>query len=226
VHNLCPGSCSLTYITTTASAAARLLLLHLPLQEALLLLRPLTLAVRTLRTHVAGYKLALSVAFTLCFLPISNSNVCVICIISACACRQTQKPALAYRDTTMHTHTCCCFAIPYTHVLLPVHTLIGAELMPLYAGEVVLHASPYNYVLSLLDTIYNLLTCGIYDKVCLNSALAHKNSLVLTQSRIITVKSVRLSPHHSAHAAAHACTVAPLTAPGEPLLLLSRASFL
>jgi hypothetical protein len=69
----------------------------------------------------------------------------------------------------------------------------------MYAGEVVLHASPYNYVLSLLDTIYNLLTCCIYDKVCLNSALAHKNSLVLTQSRIITVKAVRQSVYMTQH---------------------------
>jgi hypothetical protein len=63
--------------------------------------------------------------------------------------------------------------------------------MPMYDGEVVLHASPYNYVMSKLDTIYNILSCCLYDKVCLLSATTHRNSLVLTQSRIITVKSVR-----------------------------------
>jgi hypothetical protein len=63
--------------------------------------------------------------------------------------------------------------------------------MPMYEGEVVLHASPYNYVLSKLDSIYNTLSCGLYDKVCLNGVTDHKNSLVLTQSRIITVKAVR-----------------------------------
>jgi hypothetical protein len=61
----------------------------------------------------------------------------------------------------------------------------------MYDGEVVLHASPYNYVLSKLDSIYNLLSCGLYDKICLNGVTDHRNSLVLTQSRIITVKAVR-----------------------------------
>jgi hypothetical protein len=67
----------------------------------------------------------------------------------------------------------------------------------MYEGEVVLHASPYNYVLSKLDSIYNTLSCGLYDKICLNGVTDHRNSLVLTQSRIITVKAVCHIAHTS-----------------------------